>query len=66
MVIIHWLVPHNIKQTGPQASIFHVLGYLKNSNAAEYAVDSDIFYAVIHLPSKTCTLIFISHGSFKL
>ena len=41
--------------------------YLKDSNAAELAVNSDIFYAVIHLParSKTCALTFISQSSVK-
>ena len=38
------------------------------SNAAERAVDIDIFYAVIHLPvpSKTYVLAFISQCSVKL
>ena len=32
------------------------LGYLKDSNAVEHSVDSDIFFAVIHLPARSKTL----------
>ena len=34
-----------------------LLGYLKDSNAAAHSVDSDIFYAVIHLPVRSKTYI---------
>ena len=33
----------------------HVLGYLKDSNAAAHSVDSDIFYAVIQQPARSKT-----------
>ena len=35
----------------------YLLGYLKGSNAAAYSVDSDIFYAVIHLPARSKTYL---------
>ena len=39
-----------------------ILGYLKDSNAAEHSVYSDIFYAVIYLSAhaKTCSNIYFS------
>ena len=33
------------------------LGYLKDSNAAEHSVDSDVFNEVIHLPASFKTYI---------
>ena len=42
------------------------LGYLKDSNAAEHSVDSDIFYVVIYLFACSKTLTFISQSSVKL
>ena len=33
--------------------MFSQVGYLKDSNAVAHAVDSDIFYAVIHLPTRS-------------
>ena len=36
-------------KVGKSERIIHVLVYLKDSNAAAHSVDSDIFYAVIHL-----------------
>ena len=43
-------------------ALFYKPGYLKDSNAAEHSVDSDIFYAVINLsaPSKSYIITFIS------
>ena len=33
------------------------LRYLKDSNAADHSVDSDIFYTVIYLPARSKTYI---------
>ena len=40
----------------PLLYILLKLGYLKDSNAAAHSVDSDIFYAVIHLRVPRLTL----------
>ena len=43
-----------------------ILGYLKDSNAAVHSVDSDISYAVIHLPVRSKTYVtFSSQSSVK-
>ena len=33
-------------------SDIYILRYLQDSNAAAHSVDSDIFYAIIHLPAR--------------
>ena len=39
-------------------ALFYKPEYLKDSNAAEHSVDSDVFYDVINLsaPSKSCSV----------
>ena len=42
--------------------IYLLLGCLKDSNAAENSVDSDIIYALIYLPASSCMITYRWRG----
>ena len=54
-------------QSRLERGIYILARVSKSSITAEHSVDSDIFYAVFHLPapSKTYALTFISKSSVK-